>query len=144
MASRASLYRPGRRRDLDPANRSPKKACLNKRRISEWAGNGRSIEHRFYGLTRGQFSKVMHDVPIGIRKGRIRPNPANHPLTIASGCAACPKPLIVSADLSINITWISLRNQILALVELLSSEMIGKRLQCASSALLTGGSLAHE
>lgn len=34
-------------------------------------GNGRSIEHRFYGLTRGQFSKVIHDVPIGIRKRRL-------------------------------------------------------------------------
>ena len=32
---------------------------------------GRSTEHRFYCLARGQFSTVMHDVPFGVRKGRF-------------------------------------------------------------------------
>jgi hypothetical protein len=55
----------------------------------------------------------------------LGPNPAKHPLTIVSECAARPKSLIASADLSINIRRLSLGNQILALVEQLSSAMIG-------------------
>jgi hypothetical protein len=91
---------------------------------------GLIVEGNLPGLSR----RAIHRIPINrptdwarFRCGRAftGPNPAKHPLTIVSEGAARPQSLIASAGLSINIRRLSLGNQILALVEQLSSAMIG-------------------